>query len=142
MVADDFDILASGGNEPLAPLLPFLPSARDLKLHVLLTRPVAGVGRAMFDVGLQTLRDTGGTMLVMSGERGEGQVVPGVYAEQMVPGRGQLVRRGEPRRIVQVANSRPPATEPDPALDVVGSRAEPRSDIRSGSARGDDPDAA
>ena len=126
VLADDFDILASGGNEPLAPLLPFLPSARDLKLHVLVTRPVAGVGRAMFDVGLQTLRDTGGTMLVMSGERSEGQVTPGVYAEQMVPGRGQFVRRGEPRRIVQVAHSQPQATEPD----------------ESRTARGDDPDAA
>lgn len=113
VVADDFDILASGGNEPLAPLLPFLPSARDLKLHVLLTRPVAGVGRAMFDVGMQTLRDTGGTVLLMSGERGEGQIVPGVFAEQMLPGRGQLIRRGEPRRIVQVANTQAsPAEQP------------------------------
>ncbi len=43
----------------------------------------------------------------MSGERGEGQIVPGVYAEQMVPGRGRLVRRGERPRIVQVANTRP-----------------------------------
>ncbi|MBA8793637.1 S-DNA-T family DNA segregation ATPase FtsK/SpoIIIE [Friedmanniella endophytica] len=113
VVADDFDILASGGNDPLGPLLPFLPSARDLRLHVLLTRPVAGVGRAMYDVGLQTLRDTGGSLLVLSGERGEGQIVPGVYAEQMVPGRGQLVRRGEPRRIVQVAHARAAAAGED-----------------------------
>ncbi len=105
VVADDFDIFSSGGNEPLAPLLPYLPSARDLKLHVLLTRPVAGVSRAMFDVGLQTLRDTGGSLLLMSGDRGEGPVVPGVYAEQMLPGRAQLIRRGKDRRIVQVANT-------------------------------------
>ena len=102
--------MASGGTEPLRPLLPFLPSARDLRLHVLLTRPVAGVGRAMFDVSLQTLRDTGGSLLLMSGERGEGQIVPGVYAEQMVPGRGRLVRRGERPRIVQVANTPPSAS--------------------------------
>jgi DNA segregation ATPase FtsK/SpoIIIE, S-DNA-T family len=94
----------SGNTEPLKPLLPYLPSARALRLHVVLTRPVAGASRAMFDVTLQTLRDTGGTTLVLSGERSEGQIVPQVYAEQMVPGRGRFVRRGEQPRIIQIAN--------------------------------------
>lgn len=116
VVVDDFDIVASGGTDPLRPLLPFLPSARDLRLHVLLTRPVAGVSRAMYDVGLQTLRDTGGSLLLMSGERGEGQIVPGVYAEQMVPGRGRLVRRGQRPQIVQVANTRSTPTESEQPL--------------------------
>ena len=104
VVADDYDILASGGTEPLRPLLPYLPSARDLRLHVLLTRPVAGASRAMYDVAMQTIRDTGGSSLILSGERSEGQILPQVYAEQMVPGRGRFVRRGERPRIVQVAN--------------------------------------
>ena len=55
VVVDDFDILGSGGTEPLAPLLEFLPSARDLKLHVLLTRLVAGSGRALYERSVQTL---------------------------------------------------------------------------------------
>ena len=104
VIADDYDILASGGTEPLKPLLPYLPSARDLRLDVLLTRPVAGSSRAMYDVAMQTLRDTGGSSLILSGERSEGQILPHVYAEQMVPGRGRFVRRGERPRIVQVAN--------------------------------------
>ncbi|MGL4340650.1 MAG: type VII secretion protein EccCa [Rhodoglobus sp.] len=106
VLADDYDILAAGGTDPLAPLLPYLSSARDLRLHVLLTRPVAGSTRAMYDLVLQSIRDTSGTSLVMSGERSEGQVVPQVYAEQMVAGRGRFVRRGERPRLVQVANFR------------------------------------
>ncbi|MET0854720.1 MAG: type VII secretion protein EccCa [Microterricola sp.] len=104
VVVDDYDILASGGMEPLKPLLPYLASARDLRLHVLLARPVSGSSRAMFDVALQTIRDTGGSAIVMSGERSEGQILPQLYAEQMVPGRGRFVRRGERPRLIQVAN--------------------------------------
>lgn len=107
VVVDDYDIVASGGTEPLRPLLPFLPSARDLRLHVLLSRPVAGASRALYDSALQTIRDTGGSSLVMSGERSEGQILPQVYAEQMTAGRGRLVRRGQSPRIVQVADFRP-----------------------------------
>jgi S-DNA-T family DNA segregation ATPase FtsK/SpoIIIE len=44
----------------------------------------------------------------MSGERSEGQILPGVYAEQMPPGRGRVVRRGDRPRIVQIADARAP----------------------------------
>ncbi|PJJ65699.1 type VII secretion protein EccCa [Compostimonas suwonensis] len=109
VVADDYDVLASGGTEPLKPLLPYLPSARDLRLHVLITRPVAGASRGMYDVAMQTVRDTGGSALVMSGERSEGQLLPQLYAEQMVAGRGRFVRRGDRPRLVQVARFTPDA---------------------------------
>lgn len=103
VVVDDFDVLAAGGTEPLRPLLPYLASARDLGLNVVLTRPVLGASRAMFDTSLQALRDTGGSTLVMSGDRGEGALLPKVFAEQMVPGRGRFVRRGAGATLVQVA---------------------------------------
>ncbi len=107
VVIDDYDILASGGTEPLQPLLAYLPSARDLRLNVIVTRPVAGAARAMYDLALQTIRDTGGSTLVMSGERSEGQLLPRLYAEQMVAGRGRFVRRGERPRLIQVAHFTP-----------------------------------
>ena len=117
VLVDDHDILSSGGEDPLARLIPYLPSARDLRLHVFLTRPVAGVARASFEPGIQSLRDTGGTGLVLSGERSEGQVYPRVYAEQMVPGRARIVRRGRAPGVVQLAHfplRRPPAMAATP----------------------------
>lgn len=104
IVADDFDILAAGGAEPLRPLLPYLASARDLRLNVVVARPVAGAGRAMLDLTLQSVRDTGGTVLVMSGDRAEGALIPKLYAEPMVAGRGRLARRGARAALVQVGH--------------------------------------
>ncbi|QHT57426.1 type VII secretion protein EccCa [Cellulomonas sp. H30R-01] len=105
VVVDDYDILASGGTDPLRPLLEHLPAARDLRLHVLLTRPVAGASRALYDPVLQAVRDTGGSGFLMAGERSEGQVFPGQYAELLPPGRGKWLRRGERPTLVQVATS-------------------------------------
>ncbi len=103
VLVDDYDIVSAGGTDPLGPLLPYLPSARDLGLHLIITRPVAGAGRAMYDRVLQVTRDTGGSMLLMSGERSEGQLLPRVYPERFPPGRGRFVRRGERPHIVQIA---------------------------------------
>ena len=33
VLVDDYDIVGAGGTDPLSPLLPFLPVARDLGLH-------------------------------------------------------------------------------------------------------------
>lgn len=107
IVVDDYDILSSGGNTPLDPLLPYLASARDLNFNVLLTRPVAGAARALYESTIQNLRDTGGTGIILSGERSEGQLWPGVYASGAVPGRGKLIRRGKPPRLIQIANRTP-----------------------------------
>ncbi|MEU4360782.1 type VII secretion protein EccCa [Promicromonospora sp. NPDC023987] len=104
VVVDDEDILSSGGTDHLRPLLPYLPAARDLRLHVLLARPVAGASRALYDPVLQALRDTGASGFVLSGERAEGQLFPGVRAEQLPPGRGFWARRGERPVLVQVAH--------------------------------------
>lgn len=103
VLVDDYDIVGAGGTDPLGPLLPYLPSARDLGLHLIITRPVAGASRAMYDRVLQVTRDTGGSLLLMSGERSEGQIAPRIYAERFPPGRGRFVRRGERPHIVQAA---------------------------------------
>ena len=102
-MVDDYDILNAGGSEPLHPIVPYLPSARDLGFNVVLTRTVAGITRALYTEAIQGLRDTGGTTFLMSGDRSEGQIMPRVYAQTMPPGRGQLLRRGQRPVIVQAA---------------------------------------
>lgn len=84
-------------------LLPSLPSARDLHLHLVVTRPVAGAARALYTAVLQTTRDTGAATLIMSGDRTEGQLVGRVHAERFAVGRGRYVRRGAAPFVVQVA---------------------------------------
>ncbi|MEO8528197.1 MAG: type VII secretion protein EccCa [Pseudolysinimonas sp.] len=107
VIADDLDILSAGGATPLDPLLPYLPQARDLGLHLIVTRPVAGSARALFESALQSLKDLGATGVLLSGERSEGQLWPGIWAAPSVPGRARLLRRGEPPRQMQLAFPRP-----------------------------------
>ncbi|MFH8218423.1 type VII secretion protein EccCa [Streptomyces sp. NPDC018057] len=101
ILVDDYDVLTTAGQQPLAPFVPYIPSAVDIGLHFVLTRRVAGASRGLYEPLLQGLRESGSTALVMSGDRSEGQLFPGVYASQQPPGRGVLVRRGEPDRLIQ-----------------------------------------
>jgi S-DNA-T family DNA segregation ATPase FtsK/SpoIIIE len=101
ILVDDYDVLTTAGQQPLAPFVPYIPSAVDIGLHFVLTRRVSGASRGLYEPLTQGLRESGASALVMSGDRGEGQLFPGVYAGAQPPGRGVLVRRGEPNRLIQ-----------------------------------------
>ncbi|MFC8939515.1 type VII secretion protein EccCa [Streptomyces griseoincarnatus] len=103
ILADDYDILTTAGQQPLTPFLPYVSSAQDIGLHFVLARRTAGASRALYEPLLTTLRETGTTALVMAGDRTEGQLFPGLYASQQPPGRGVLVRRGRRHQLVQTA---------------------------------------
>lgn len=109
VLVDDFDIVSAGSAAVLDPLLPYLPSARDLGLHIVLTRPMAGASRALFGRTLQVIRDTGGSLLLMSGERSEGQITTRIYPERFPPGRGRYIRRGENPHVIQLTQLSEPA---------------------------------
>lgn len=51
----------------------------------MLTRRVAGASRGMYEPLVQGLRESGASAVVMTGDRGEGQLFPGVYASQQPP---------------------------------------------------------
>ncbi|MFG2805914.1 type VII secretion protein EccCa [Streptomyces massasporeus] len=103
ILADDYDVLTAAGQQPLAPFLPYVSSAQDIGLHFVIARRAAGSSRALYEPLLTTLRETGTTALVMTGDRAEGQLFPGLYASQQPPGRGALVRRGRPHQLIQTA---------------------------------------
>ncbi|KUL34906.1 hypothetical protein ADL22_29225 [Streptomyces sp. NRRL F-4489] len=105
VLVDDYDVLTTAGQEPLVPFLPFIPSAADIGLHFVLTRRVAGASRGLYEPLVQALRESGTAALVMSGDRGEGQLFPGVYASRQPAGRGILIRRGHPNRLIQTVHS-------------------------------------
>ncbi|MGW0766907.1 type VII secretion protein EccCa [Streptomyces sp. NPDC002676] len=113
ILVDDYDILTAAGQQPLAPFLPYISSARDIGLHFVVARRVAGASRALYDPVLTALRETGTTALVMTGDRSEGQLFPGLYASAQPPGRGTLVRRGHRHQLIQTALA--PAGEPTEA---------------------------
>ncbi|WP_028800829.1 type VII secretion protein EccC [Streptomyces sp. 142MFCol3.1] len=103
ILVDDYDILTTAGQQPLAPFLPYISSAQDVGLHFVIARRVAGSSRALYEPLLTTVRETGTTALVMTGDRTEGQLFPGLYASAQPPGRGTLVRRGRHHQLIQTA---------------------------------------
>lgn len=103
VLVDDYDILTTAGQQPLAPFLPYVSSAQDIGLHFVIARRVAGSSRALYEPFLTTLRESGTAALLMTGDRTEGQLFPGLYASAQPPGRGTFVRRGQRHRLVQTA---------------------------------------
>nr|WP_233149784.1 type VII secretion protein EccCa [Kineosporia sp. A_224] len=107
VVVDDYDLVSGSARNPLAGLVEFLPQAKDIGLHLLLTRRSGGAGRALYEPVLQRLRELGSPGLVMSGSKDEGVLLGTVKPSPQPPGRGLLVSRRHGTRLVQVGWSAP-----------------------------------
>jgi S-DNA-T family DNA segregation ATPase FtsK/SpoIIIE len=105
LLVDDYDLVAGGGagSNPLAPLAEFLGQARDIGLHVVVTRRSGGASRALYEPMLMRLRELGSPGIVMSGDKSEGVLLGNVKPSPQPPGRGWLVTRREGARLVQLA---------------------------------------
>jgi S-DNA-T family DNA segregation ATPase FtsK/SpoIIIE len=104
VLVDDYDLVATGPNNPLLPLLEYLPQARDIGLHLVLTRRSGGASRAMYEPIIQRLRELSSAGMVMSGDREEGALLGNVRPSALPPGRGWLVTRREGSQLVQIAH--------------------------------------
>jgi S-DNA-T family DNA segregation ATPase FtsK/SpoIIIE len=107
VLVDDYDLVATGPSNPLLPLLDYLAQARDVGLHLIMTRRSGGAGRAMFEPVIQRLRELSSPGLILSGDRDEGPLLGNIRPAAQPPGRGWLVTRKDGARLIQVAHVPP-----------------------------------
>jgi S-DNA-T family DNA segregation ATPase FtsK/SpoIIIE len=107
VLADDYDLLTSGGQSPMDPFLPYVASGRDIKLHFIVTRRASGASRQMYEPFMSAVLESGAAGLVLSGDRSEGQLFTGARPGDYPPGRGLFVRRGDGPQLVQTALADP-----------------------------------
>jgi S-DNA-T family DNA segregation ATPase FtsK/SpoIIIE len=107
VLVDDYDLVVSGPTNPLAPLLEYLPQARDIGLHLVITRRAGGASRSLYEPVIQRLRELSSPGLVMSGPSDEGALIGPVKPTPLPPGRGRLITRREGVRLIQLAHQPP-----------------------------------
>ncbi|MGX6603886.1 type VII secretion protein EccCa [Micromonosporaceae bacterium Da 78-11] len=107
VLVDDYDLVVAGPTNPLTPLLEYLPQARDVGLHLILTRRAGGASRSLYEPVIQRLRELSAPGMVMSGPSDEGALIGAVKPTLMPPGRGRLLTRREGIRLVQLAHLPP-----------------------------------
>ncbi|GGO17953.1 type VII secretion protein EccC [Microbispora rosea subsp. aerata] len=110
VVVDDYDLVATSSN-PLLPLVDLLPQARDIGLHLVLSRQMGGAGRAMYDPVIQKLKDMASPAVILSGNKDEGYLFGNVRPHPLPPGRGYHVDRRFGARLAQTAFLPPPDSE-------------------------------
>ncbi|MFI6514815.1 type VII secretion protein EccCa [Spirillospora sp. NPDC050679] len=104
LIIDDYDLVATSGN-PVAQLVELLPQARDIGLHVIVSRAYGGAGRAMYDPVLQRIKEMGSPALLMSGNKDEGVLLGNIKGHPLPVGRGYFVDRRSGTRLIQTAHN-------------------------------------
>jgi len=122
LVLDDYDVLTAGGGSPLTPLVPYVPMAGEIGLHVVLARRVTGASRGLHEPFTAAVRESGADVLLMDGPRTEGALIDGRRAQRQPPGRGLYTSGGRGWKTVQTPYSPPPGEE-SPETDPVPSGA-------------------
>ncbi len=103
VVVDDYDLVATQQNSPVALLQPLLAQARDVGLHVMVARRSGGASRALYEPVIQSLRDLAMPQLMLSGSPDEGPLLGNLRPTPMPAGRGRLITRERGVEVVQTA---------------------------------------
>jgi len=103
VLVDDYDLVAGGSQNPLAPLLEFLAQGRDIGLHLIITRRIGGASRALFDPIIGRIRELASPGIMMSGPKDEGALFGTLKPQALPPGRAWLVTRRGGNQLLQLA---------------------------------------
>ncbi|MDH6109465.1 S-DNA-T family DNA segregation ATPase FtsK/SpoIIIE [Kitasatospora sp. MAP12-15] len=104
LVVDDYDLVGGNRQSPLAALADYLPQAREIGLHLVAARRVAGSSRTQLtEPLLGRVRELGTAGLILSGDPREGVLLGNERAALRPPGRGVLLRRKHPSTVIQLA---------------------------------------
>lgn len=108
IIVDDFDMVAhSTSKDPLAPLLPLLPQARDIGLHFIVVRRIGGANRSTYGGTIGKLKELSVNTLIMSGPREESGLVEKYKPRPLPPGRGALFTREKGMEMIQICSVPP-----------------------------------
>ncbi|MFI0444796.1 type VII secretion protein EccCa [Actinomadura sp. 6N118] len=103
LLVDDYDLVGSGFDSPLKPLLDLLPLGTEIGLHVIVARSSANAVRGMMDPLIRRLWEINTPALLLSTPRDEGKFLGDVKSQKLPPGRAQYISRRRPVSIVQTA---------------------------------------
>ncbi len=103
VIVDDYDLLTSSTDSPLAPFADLLSSGPEIGFHMVIARSASGINRAMMDPVWRRLVELNTPMLLLSCPKDEG-MINGVRAERHPVGRGRLLH-GRSSPLVQLATA-------------------------------------
>lgn len=101
VVVDDYDLVSTSSGNPLNKLTEQLPFARDVGVRFIIARSAAGASRASYEPFMQRMMELGAQGVLLSGDPQEGDILGGVRARPMPPGRGVFVSRQRGNPLVQ-----------------------------------------
>ncbi len=101
VVIDDYDLVGAASGNPMLAVLDNLPYVRDIGIRFIVARSSAGASRAAYEPFMQRFKELGAQGVILSGDPGEGELLGGVRARAMPPGRGVFVSRRKGGRVIQ-----------------------------------------
>jgi DNA segregation ATPase FtsK/SpoIIIE, S-DNA-T family len=103
VLVDDYDMVASSMDCPLAAFVDLLAQGSEIGLHLIITRNTSSASRGMYDPAIRRMWDLGTPGLLFSCPRDEGQFMGEAKPRKLPTGRAQLVHRRQGVTLVQTA---------------------------------------